>query len=238
MKYVSLWSMDLQLLIHALWYPFCCIYPKKLSVLTGGFSKATFLCRYYIILLLYLHCCEGSRVLIGGFLCDHPFQSLDHRTAPHGWLRGNRRMAARRGHLQISVRWHRKHRVVIEWILPDLRSIACGFLLLHFRRWPTDRHSGIGRCPTGRRRMRKIGEASGGRWANFNCELNLPGIAGWVQDGCCIGVSPQDFCRIRATDRRALIRGSIWLYCDLGFSMVTAYSRLLFLLGFGWVCMD
>ena len=138
--------------------------------------------------LLYLYCCEGSRVLIGGFPRDHPFQSLDHRTAPHGWPRGNRRMAARRGslyrHRRISVRWHGKHRAVIERRLPDLRSIACGFLPLHFLRWPTDRRLGIEWCPTGRRRMRKSGEASCGHWANFNCELNLPGhrrmSAGWV----------------------------------------------------------
>ena len=68
--------------------------------------------------------------------------------------------------------------------MPDLRSIACGFLPLHFLRWPTDRLSGIGQCPTGRRRMRKSGEASCGRRANFNCELNLPDdcrmSAGWV----------------------------------------------------------
>ena len=43
--------------------------------------------------------------------------------------------------------------------------------------------------------------------------------AGGVQDGCSIGGSPQDFCRIRATDRRALIRQSILLYCDLGFNV-------------------
>ena len=65
----------------------------------------------------------------------------------------------------------------------SVRSPA-DFLPLHFGRWPTDRRSGIGRCPTGRRRMRKSGEASGGRRANFNCELNLPGhrrmSAGWV----------------------------------------------------------
>ena len=38
--------------------------------------------------------------------------------------------------------------------------------------------------PLGRRRMRKSGEASCGRRANFNCELNLPDVrrmlAGWV----------------------------------------------------------
>ena len=54
-----------------------------------------------------------------------------------------------------------------------LHSIACRFLPLHF-----------GRCPTGRRRMRKSEEASGGRRSNFNCKLNLPGhhwmSAGWV----------------------------------------------------------
>ena len=59
-----------------------------------------------------------------------------------------------------------------------------GFLPLHFLRWPTDRRSGIGRCPTGRRQMRKSGEASCGHRANFSCELNLPGhrrmSAGWV----------------------------------------------------------
>ena len=87
-------------------------------------------------------------------------------------------------HWRISVRWQRKHRAVIERRLPDLCSIACGFLPLHFRRWPTDRCSGIGQCPMGRRRMRKSGEASGGRRANFNCELNLQGhrrmSVGWV----------------------------------------------------------
>ena len=49
---------------------------------------------------------------------------------------------------------------------------------------PMDRCSGIGLCPTGSRRMRKSGEASCGRRANFNCVLTLPGhrrmSAGWV----------------------------------------------------------
>ena len=42
-------------------------------------------------------CCEGSRVTIAGSPPDHPLQSLDHPTAPHGWPRGNRPIAARRG---------------------------------------------------------------------------------------------------------------------------------------------
>ena len=42
-------------------------------------------------------CCEGSRVKIAGSPPDHPLQSLDHPTAPHGWPRGNRPIAARRG---------------------------------------------------------------------------------------------------------------------------------------------
>ena len=42
-------------------------------------------------------CCEGSRVKIAGSPPDHPLQSLDHLTAPHGWPRGNRPIAARRG---------------------------------------------------------------------------------------------------------------------------------------------
>ena len=87
-------------------------------------------------------------------------------------------------HRRISVRWHGEHRAVIGRRLPDLRSITCGFLPLHFGRWPMDRRLGIGRCPMGRRRMRKSGEASCGRLANFNCELNLPGhrrmLAGWM----------------------------------------------------------
>ena len=107
--------------------------------------------------------------------------------------------------------------------MSDLHSIACGFLPLHFLRWSTDRRSGTGRCPTGRRRIRKSGGASCGHLANFNCELNLTEhrrmSAGWVlyhrrtQDGCSI--TTPHFCRIRATDRRALIRQSIWLYCDV-----------------------
>ena len=87
-------------------------------------------------------------------------------------------------HRRISVRWHGDHRAVIGRRLPDRRSITCGFLSLHFGRWPTDRRWVIGRCPTGRRRMRKSGEASCRRPANFNCELNLPDVcrmlAGWV----------------------------------------------------------
>ena len=87
-------------------------------------------------------------------------------------------------HRQISVRWHGDHLAVIERRLPDHRSIACRFLPLYFGRWLPDHRSGIGRCPTGRRRMRKSGEASRGHRANFNCELNLPGhrrmSAGWV----------------------------------------------------------
>ena len=47
--------------------------------------------------LLYLYCCEGSRVLIVRFPRDHPLQSRDHRMAPHGWSHGNRWMTARRG---------------------------------------------------------------------------------------------------------------------------------------------
>ena len=58
--------------------------------------------------------------------------------------------------------------------------------LLHFGRWPPDRRSMIGRCPTGRRRMRKSGEESADYLANFNCELNLPDHSrmspGWVQN--------------------------------------------------------
>ena len=42
-------------------------------------------------------CCEESRVKIAGSPPDHPLQSLDHPTAPHGWPRGNRPIAARRG---------------------------------------------------------------------------------------------------------------------------------------------
>ena len=63
---------------------------------------------------------------------------------------------------------------MIERRLPDLRSITCGFFPLHFGRWPPDRRSMIGRCPTGRRQMRKSGEESAYDPANFNCELNLP----------------------------------------------------------------
>ena len=87
-------------------------------------------------------------------------------------------------HQRISVRWHGDHRAVIERRLPDLRSMTCGFFPLHFGRWPPDRRAMIGRCPTGRRRMRKSGEESANHPANFNCELNLPGdrrmSAGWV----------------------------------------------------------
>ena len=42
-------------------------------------------------------CCEGSRVKIAWSPRDHPLQSLDHPTAPHGWPRGNRPIAASRG---------------------------------------------------------------------------------------------------------------------------------------------
>ena len=42
-------------------------------------------------------CCEGSRVKIAGSPRDHPLQSLDYPTAPHGWPCGNRPTAARRG---------------------------------------------------------------------------------------------------------------------------------------------
>ena len=133
-------------------------------------------------------CCEGSRVKIAGSPPDHPLQLLDHPTAPHGWPRGNRPIAARRGPFigiggspfdspddivrssdgdcRISVRW------------------PADFFPLHFGRWPPDRRSMIGRCPTGRRRMRKSGEESADHPANFNCELNLPDhhrmSPGWV----------------------------------------------------------
>ena len=63
---------------------------------------------------------------------------------------------------------------MIERRLPDLRSITCEFFPLHFGRWPPDRRSMIGLCPTGRRRTRKSGEESADDPANFNCELNLP----------------------------------------------------------------
>ena len=42
-------------------------------------------------------CCEGSRVKIAGSPRNHPLQSLDHPTVPHGWPRGNRPISARRG---------------------------------------------------------------------------------------------------------------------------------------------
>ena len=87
-------------------------------------------------------------------------------------------------HRRISVRWPRWHRAVIARRLPDLRSMTCGFFPLHFGRWPPDRRSMIGRCPTGRRRMRKGGEESADHPANLNCELNLPDhrrmCPGWV----------------------------------------------------------
>ena len=57
----------------------------------------------------------------------------------------------------------------------DLRSVTCGIFPLNFRRWLTGRYAETGRCPVGCRRMSKIGEASSGDRANFNCELNLPG---------------------------------------------------------------
>ena len=84
-------------------------------------------------------CCEGSRVKIAGIpRRDHPLQSLDHPTAPHGWPRGNRpdrRQAwALYRHRRISVRWLRWHRAVIARRLPDLRSMTCGFFPLHFGR--------------------------------------------------------------------------------------------------------
>ena len=87
-------------------------------------------------------------------------------------------------HWLISVRWPRWHRAVIGRRLPDLRSMTCGFFPLHFGRWPPDRRSMIGRCPTGCRRMRKSGEESADHPANFNCELTLPDhrrmSPGWV----------------------------------------------------------
>ena len=58
-------------------------------------------------------------------------------------------------HRRISVRWPRWHRAVIARRLPDLRSMTCGFFPLHFGRWPPDRRSMIGRCPTGRRRRNR-----------------------------------------------------------------------------------
>ena len=89
-------------------------------------------------------------------------------------------------HRRISVRWHGDHRAVIERRLPDLRSMACGFFPLHFGRWPIAawRSDGVPRGAAGWGKVGKSGEALGGRRANFNCELNLPGhrrmSAGWV----------------------------------------------------------
>ena len=119
-------------------------------------------------------CCEGSRVKIARSPPDHPLQSLDHPTAPHGWPRGNRPIAARRGPFIGIGRSPFDGRDDIVRRLPDLRSMTCGFFPLHFGRWPPDRRSMIGRCPTGRRQMRKSGEESADHPANFNCELNLP----------------------------------------------------------------
>ena len=103
------------------------------------------------------------------------------------WESPDRRQAwALYRHRRIFVRWPRWHRAVIARRLPDLRSMTCGFFPLHFGRWPPDRRSMIGRCPTGRRRMRKSGEESADHPANFNCELNLSDhrrmSPGWVQN--------------------------------------------------------
>ena len=133
-------------------------------------------------------CCEGSRVKIGGSPRDHPLQSLDHPTVPHGWPRGNRPMAAWRGPFigiggspfdgpdDIVRSSHGDCRISVRWPADFFHYIS--------GRWPPNRRSMIGRCPTGRRRMKKSGEESADHPANFNCELNLPDhrrmSPGWV----------------------------------------------------------
>ena len=104
-------------------------------------------------------CCEGSRVKIAGSPPDHPLQSLDHPTAPHGWLRGNRPIAARRGpFIGIGGSPFDSPDDIVRSSDGDcrnLRSMTCRFFPLHFGWWPPNRCSMIGRCPTGRRQMRK-----------------------------------------------------------------------------------
>ena len=99
-------------------------------------------------------------------------------------------------HRRISIRWPRWHRAVIAQRLPDLRSMTCGFFPLHFGRWLPDRRSMIGRCTTGRRRMRKSGEESADHPANFNCELNLLDhrrmSPGWVPNRRMAAIFLQD----------------------------------------------
>ena len=121
----------------------------------------------------------------------------------HGWPRGNRPIAARRGPF-IGIGGS-------PFDSPDdiVRSSdgACqviGYFPLHFGRWPPDRRSMIGRCPTGRGQMRKSGEESADHLANFNCELNLPDHRR-MSPGWGPGWGP-DFCRIRAPDHPTVIR--------------------------------
>ena len=148
------------------------------------------------ILYCHLGVCESCELLhqSPGFYMLWGIQS-ENRRIPARSSNGASRMTARESpdrrqawalyrHRRISVRWPGWHRAVIGRRLPDLRSMTCGFFPLHFGRWPPDRRSMIGRCPTGRRRMRKSGEESADHPANFNCELNLPDhrrmSPGWV----------------------------------------------------------
>ena len=148
---------------------------------------------------------------IGGSPRDHPLQSLDHPTAPHGWPHGNCPIAARRGpFIGIGGSPFDSPNDIVR--SSDLRSMTCGFFPLHFGRWPPDRRSMIGRCPTGRRQMRKSGEESADHLANFNCELNLPDhrrmSPGWVPNRRMATKFLQD------SSPGSVIRRSILPYCD------------------------
>ena len=101
--------------------------------------------------------------------------------------------------------------------------MTCRFFPLHFGRWSPDRRSMIGRCPTGRRRMRKSGEESADHPANFNCELNLPDhrrmSPGWVPNRRMAARFLQD-------SSHAVIRRSILPNCDVAINNANLFAHI------------
>ena len=95
----------------------------------------------------------------------------------------------------------------------------------NFRWWPLGRRALTARWPNDE----WIIGTSADHPANFNCELKCSGCLwmskGWALQECLFRRRLPDFCRIWCKTRRALIRRSILLYCDVGISSNLALIR-------------
>ena len=91
-------------------------------------------------------------------------------------------------------------------------------------RWP----AGDRAAPRGAPADELICVTSADHLANFNCELKCSGHRpmtwGWALQECLFGRPPPDFCRIWCKTRRTVIGRSIFLYCDVGFSVCDCIS--------------